>query len=315
MSYISTATTAYANTSSLTTQRTVSSRITADTSKQTTKSTDNASVPITDIVTISSQAKDTAKAVPLNNLSQFFAGRDDMPQPYTLSDEITNPPEVKNLTATGGQKPFAQVALDARASMDAQYAAMKATGKPFDINSSEGKDSNTLMGNLDRRSLYAVSSNQGGQFTKDEQQTAQIIMGQQESLALGLYSGPTSKAGAYVAPFANMSDNIKNGINFLDNVSPEEKSSVGWAAERAGAQRTYESFAEDEHKVPEKLDSKSPLVKLLMTAFKKMENNPGFGWTTGSLTTADDLKRQTWFKGFESQLDQIMQQQATQTST
>ena len=302
MSYISIATTAYANTSSLTTQRTVSSRITADTSKQTTKSTDNASAPITDIVTISSQAKDTAKALPLNNLSQFFAGRDDMPQPYTLSDEITNPPEVKNLTATGGQKPFAQVALDARASMDAQYAAMKATGKPFDINSLEGKDCNTLMGGLDRRSLYAVSSNQGGQFTKDEQQTAQWIMGQQESLALGLYSGPTSKAGAYIAPFASMSDNFKNGINFLDSVSPEEKSSVRWAVERAGAQRAYESFAEDEHKVPEKLDSKSPLVKLLMNAFKKMEKNPSSGWTTGSLTTADDLKRQTWFKGFESQL-------------
>ncbi len=308
MSYISTATTAYANTLSLTTQRTVSSRITADTSKQTTKSTDNASVPITDIVTISSQAKDTAKAVPLNNLSQFFAGRDDMPQPYTLSDEITNQPEVKNLTATGGQKPFAQVALDARASMDTQYAAMKATGKPFDINSWEGKDSNTLMGNLDRRSLYAVSSNQGGLFTKDEQQTAQIIMGQQESLALGLYSGPTSKAGAYVAPFASMSDNIKNGINFLDNVSPEEKSSVGWAAERASAQIVYENLAETEGKTPENLNSENPLAKLITTAMKTGQHNPKRGWTTGFLTTDDDLKRQTWFKGFETQLDQVMKQ-------
>ncbi|MDP4027683.1 MAG: hypothetical protein Q8P42_01750, partial [Gallionella sp.] len=30
--------------------------------------------------------------------------------------------------------------------------------------------------------------------------------------------------------------------------------------------------------------------------------------TTGSLATADDLKRQPWFKGYESQLDQLMQQ-------
>jgi hypothetical protein len=278
-------------------------------------STDNTSQSTTDVVTLSTLAKDGPKDVALNNYAQFFAGRDGLSQSFTLSNAVTSTASPNDSVIAGRQKNFEQVAVDARASMDAQYAAMKATGKPFDINSLEGKDWNTLIGNLDRRSLYAVSSNKGGQFTKEEQQIAQSIMGQQESLALGLYSGPTSKAGAYVAPFTSMSDNFKNGINFLDSVSPEEKSSIRWAVERASAQRTYESFAEDEHKVPEKLDSKSPLVRLLMTAFKKMENNTGSGWTTGSLTTADDLKRQTWFKGFESQLDQIIQQQTTLTNT
>jgi len=311
MSFISAATTTYAKTSILTTQQPVSNPVTSDASKQATKaavSTGNATSSTTDVVTLSSQVQVASNDVPLNNYAQFFAGRDDMPQSYALSNAITSAPISNGSAAGGSQKSFEQVAVDARASMDVQYAAMKATGKPFDINSWEGKDSNTLMGNLDRRSLYAVSSNQGDLFTKDEQQTAQIIMGRQESLALGLYSGPTSKAGAYVAQFNSMSDNFKNGINFLDNVSPEEKSSVGWAAERASAQIVYENLAETEGKTPENLDSENPLAKLITTAMKTGQHNPKRGWTTGFLTTADDLKRQTWFKGFETQLDQIIQQ-------
>jgi hypothetical protein len=101
---------------------------------------------------------------------------------------------------------------------------------------------------------------------------------------------------------------LKNGIHFLDNVSSEEKSSTAWAIERASAQITYESTAETEHKVPEKLDSENPLVQLITSSMKAMRHHPNSAWTTGSLTTADDLKRQPWFKGYESQLDQILQQ-------
>lgn len=244
----------------------------------------------------------------LNNLAQFFAGRDNQGPSFALSNGVTNALNVNDPSAAGVQKSFSQVALDARASMDAQYAAMKASGKPFDMNSWEGKDVYTLMDNLDRRSLYAVKSNQGGQFTKDEQTMASIIMGQQEGLAMGLYTGPTSKAGAYASPFNSVSDGLKNGVHFLDSVSSEEKSSLEWAIERAGAQITYENAAENEHKVPEKLDSESPLVKLIMAAMNTMKHHPNSAWTTGSLTTADDLKRQPWFNGFESQLDQVMQQ-------
>lgn len=311
MSFISAATTAYAKTSILTTQQPVSNPVTSDASKQATKaavSTGNATSSTTDVVTLSSQVQVASNDVPLNNYAQFFAGRDDMPQSYALSNAITSAPISNGSATAGSQKSFAQVTTDARASMDAQYSAMKATGKPFDNNSWEGKDWYTLMGNLDRRSLYAVSSNQGGLFTKNEQQIAQSIMGQQEGLAMGLYAGPISKAGAYVAPFSRMSDNLKNGVNFLDNVSPEEKSSISWAVERAGAQITYEGAAENEGKTPENLDSKNPLAKLITTAMKTGQHNPKRGWTTGFLTTADDLKRQTWFKGFETQLDQIIQQ-------
>jgi len=94
----------------------------------------------------------------------------------------------------------------------------------------------------------------------------------------------------------------------LDNVSSEEKSSLEWAIGRANAQIAYENAAEVENKVPEKLDSEDPIVQLITAAMKAMKHHPNTAWTTGSLTTLDDLKRQPWFKGYESKLDQVMQQ-------
>lgn len=279
MSVISTATSAYASTSNLATQQPVANPITPDTNKanQATISADNSLPPSTAdvVVTLSSQAMNASKTDP---------------------------------TVTGGQKSFGQVALDARASMDAQYATMNASGKPFDINKREGEDLYKLLGSLDRRSLYAVRSNEGGQFSKSEQDLAQILMSQQEGLAMGLYSGPTSKLASYVSPFSSASEGFKSGIHFLDSVSPEEKSSTEWAIERASAQIAYESSAENEHITPEKLDSESPVVQLITAAMKSMKHHPSSGMTTGSLTTAADLMRQPWFKGYESQLTQLMQQ-------
>jgi hypothetical protein len=281
VSLISTSTPAYANTSNQTTQRSVSNSVTSIASQQATKtavSTDNAppSSSADVVVMLSTQAMNASKTA---------------------------------LTVTAEQKSFGQVALDARASMDSQYAAMKASGKPFDINKREGEDLYKLLGSLDRRSLYAVRSNEGGQFTKDEQDLAQILMSQQQGLAMGLYAGPTSKLASYVSPFSSASEGFKNGVRFLDSVSSEEKSSTKWAIERASAQIAYESAAENEHIAPEKLDSEDPIVQLITAAMKAMKHHPNSAWTTGPLTTADDLKRQPWFKGYESQLDQLMQQQ------
>src|SRR3954453_15299835 len=120
-----------------------------------------------------------------NYYAQFFPTRDGKPA-TALALAVTNPGAV----SSSAGKPLAQVASDVRASLDAKYAEFKASGSPFDINSWEGKDWYSLMGNLDRRSLYAISSNQGGQFSDDEQKIAQSIMGQEERLAAGFYAGP-----------------------------------------------------------------------------------------------------------------------------
>jgi hypothetical protein len=276
MSVISTAASVYANTSSSTTQRSVANAAAPDAnqpSSNTAASADNTAPPTTGVV-------------------------------VTLSAQARNASNVDDPSAAGGQKSFAQVALDARASMDTQYAAMKASGKPFDMDSKGGKDVYTLMNNLDRRSLYAVKSNEGGQFTKEERVIAQIIMGQQVEYAMDL----PSKAGTFLSSSSNFAEGFKNEIHFLDNVSSEEKSSLEWAIGRASAQIAYEAAAEVENKAPEKLDSEDPIVQLITAAMKAMKHHPNTAWTTGSLATADDLKRQPWFKGYESQLDQILQQ-------
>jgi len=275
MSVISTATSAYANTSNQTAQRPVANSVAPDANQpanNTAASADNAAPPTTGVVvTLTAQAMNASKT---------------------------------DLTVTSEQKSFGQVALDARASMDTQYAAMKASGKPFDMDSKGGKDMYTLMNNLDRRSLYAVKSNEGGQFTKEERVIAQMIMGQQVAYAMDL----PSKAGTFLSSSSNFAEGFKNGIHLLDNVSSEEKSSLEWAIGRANAQIAYENAAEVENKAPEKLDSEDPIVQLITAAMKAMKHHPNSAWTTGSLTTADDLKRQPWFKGYESQLDQLMQQ-------
>lgn len=275
MSIISTATSTYANASNLATQQSI----------PTTSVTNNQTTPVT--VSAGGSAPLTTDVV------------------VTLSSLAVNASQT-DPTVTGGQKSFGQVALDARASMDAQYATMNASGKPF--NWDRGSDWSKLMEGLDRRSLYAIRSNEGGQFSKVEQVVAQTLMSQQQGLSMGLYSGPTSKVASYVSPFSSASEGFKSGVRFLDSVSPEEKSSTEWAIERASAQIAYESSAENEHITPEKLDSESPVVQLITAAMKAMKHHPNTAMTTGSLTTAADLMRQPWFKGYESQLTQLMQQ-------
>ncbi|MDQ2102915.1 hypothetical protein [Azospirillum isscasi] len=234
----------------------------------------------------------------------YFPTRDGKPA-TALAKTVSDPGAVSSSAGLSGL----DVAKDARARMDAQYAAMEASGKPFDINSFEGKDWYSLMGDLDRRSLYAVRSNAGGQFTKEEQDMAQSIMVQQQGLAMGLYSGPISQEGSFVDPFAgNHAARMKAGVKFLDGVGGEEKSSVEWATSRAAAQFSYETLMEREDEAAENLDSDNPLVKLIKASMETMRNDPSRGITRDLIRTPEDLKNQAWFKGFESQLDQAIEQ-------
>lgn len=126
-------------------------------------------------------------------------------------------------------KSFADVAVDARKRMDDKYAQMKAGEKPY---SGSVEDKNALMGDLDRRSLNAVATNEGGKFSSDEQEAAKALMQQQARLASGHYSGPEDQKKNWKDPFAN--DPIgraKAALNFLDNMSPEEKTKPEWLSQ------------------------------------------------------------------------------------
>lgn len=236
--------------------------------------------------------------------ARYFPTRDGLPA-TALANAVSNP----GAASSSAGKSIDQVAKDARASMDAKYAAMEKSGKPFDFNSFEGRDWNSLLGDLDRRSLYAVSSNTEGLFTKQEQDIAQSIMVQQQGLAMGLYHGPTSQAGSFADPFnGDHAAQLKAGIRFLDGVSNEEKSSIPWAASRAMAQTSYEMIAGRDGGPVDNLDSENPLAKLLKNAMGTMGRSAERGWTHGNINTVEDIKRQPWFEGFESQLDDALRQ-------
>lgn len=142
-----------------------------------------------------------------------------------LAAAVANP----GATSSSAGKNFAQVASDARARMDAKYAAMAEAGQAFDAESKDHADWYSLMGDLDRRSLYAVASNEGNQFSAQEQTIAKTIMNQQLSLSMGVYSGPSGQASSFKDPFGDDAGaRFAAAQAFLDGVSGEEKKSSQW---------------------------------------------------------------------------------------
>jgi len=259
------------------------------------------------VVSLSVQAQtivatNSAAPAAASPYARYFPTRDGAPA-SALATAVSNPGAV----SSSAGKSFDQVAKDARARMDAVYAAMEKGGKPFDYNSHEGKDWYSLMGDLDRRSLYAVSSNAEGLFTKQEQDMAQSIMSQQQGLAMGLYNGPISQEGTFTDRFlGNDAQRMKAGVAFLDGVSDEEKTSITWGVSRASAQISYEWLSERDGNPPEDLDTENPLAKLIKAAMNTMKGSEERGWTRGNIGTAEELKSQPWFQGFESQLDDAL---------
>lgn len=155
------------------------------------------------------------------NYSAFFPVRSGM-----AADALVLGVSQPGATSSSRDKTFADVATDARKRMDDKYALMNAGGKAYD---GSDTDRNSLMGDLDRRSLYAVATNQGGQFSAQEQTAAKGLMRQQERLATGYYSGPADQEKNFTDPYANDPvGRAKAALAFLDNMGPEEKADPQW---------------------------------------------------------------------------------------
>ena len=197
-------------------------------------------------------------------------------------------------------KSFADVTVDARATLDKNYAAMQANGKPYDYVHATQDDVNKLFGSLDRRSLYAVASNSGGKFTQQEQDVAQSIMSQQEGTAMGLYEGPVRSSDS---PYTGTVDWVNDpaagfaaGIAFMDGVSPEEKASANWVVQRAALQFSYQSTVQPRDGTPKNVDSGNPIVNMLVKAFQSMKDQaPRAIMNGGYVKNFNDLKNMPLF--------------------
>lgn len=111
------------------------------------------------------------------------------------------------------------VIADARAQITAR---LKAAGT-----SSALKDGNATIDltDLDRRTLYAVASNKGGQFPMEQQVVAALAMKSQHDQAL---AGPAAQA-RLTGDYAGL---YQAALDQLDAAGPEEKASAAWSQER-----------------------------------------------------------------------------------
>lgn len=198
----------------------------AEVAGQTSQTSDQASFSTTAV-----QMSQTTTAA-----SAQFPGRPGM-STSALSMAAANP----GLTSSSKGLSFTQVATDARARLDAKYAQMQASGTPYNSSSYQGRDTHSLLGDLDRRSLYAVSSNKDGLFSKAEQSAASDAMNRQLGIAMGLYD---SNAGATFG--ADPAKAYRAGLDFLNSVSAEEKNSAGWLAQHIKLEENIASVAKEE---------------------------------------------------------------------
>ena len=124
------------------------------------------------------------------------------------------------LAAQTDSRTLDAVVASARTALDKLLADAKATSALKD-----GKATISVAG-LDRRSLYAIASNQGGKFPIEEQVVASLQLKANREASL---SAPASAmrvtgdhAGLYKAALAN-----------LETAGPEEKATVQWAKDKA----------------------------------------------------------------------------------
>ncbi len=268
---------------------------------------------VVDTVEISAEAQALVQAEKTHNAvydakvsyyEQFRPTREGF-SAYNLAQGIVDP----SAQPFSQERAFDEVAQAARENLDSKYQQMRESGEPFDYNSFEGRDWDSLMGDLDRRALYAVSSNEGGAFTKEEQDIARNLMIGQQGMAMGLYNGPTRLAGEFGAvPPTSNADHMrifKAGIQFMDQVSIEEQAtSVEWAHQRAAMQFVYEDKAQGAGLIPENFNSDHPLVNLMLGA---LESSPGFT-SDADVSSRKELLDEPWFQEYEDRLDGVIAQ-------
>jgi hypothetical protein len=146
----------------------------------------------------------------------------------TLSDAA-----LAQLANASAVKDFSTVTSQARTTLDGLYAAAKVTG-PLDASGNTTVD----LSSLDRRSLFAIATNNGGKFTSDEQSVASTELNNRFNAALAPAAATTKLTGDYGAVY-------QAALNYLDGASPEEKATAAWSAQRAavlkGVQATQQN--------------------------------------------------------------------------
>jgi hypothetical protein len=81
------------------------------------------------------------------------------------------------------------------------------------------------VSSMDRRTLYAVASNQGGQFPVDQQVVAALALKDQHDTALASPAAQARLTGDYASLY-------QAALDQMDAAGPEEKGSTAWTTQR-----------------------------------------------------------------------------------
>jgi hypothetical protein len=196
--------------------------------------------------------------------------------------------------------------MDARATLNANYASMKAAGTPINYDTATQKDLDSAFKGLDRRSLFAIASNSQNLFSSQEQNWAQTVMSNQEASAMGL--------GQPTVFIQNPSAGFLTGIQFMNSVSPEEKASMNWKVSMASLQWSYEQTYSENNpgKTPQSFNNTDPVVELLVKAI-----NSGTAYTVTNGSYVTDISKLALFENGKnsSELAQILADQKAATNS
>ncbi|QUS41661.1 hypothetical protein RPMA_24500 [Tardiphaga alba] len=151
----------------------------------------------------------------------------------TLSDAAR-----AQLAASGDTKSIASVIADARSTLTGLYTAAKVTG-PYDASGKLTVD----LASLDRRALFAVSTNNGGSFTPDEQKAAGAELTSRLNAALAPAAGTAKLTGNFAGLY-------KAAADYLDAAGPEEKATALWAAQREAVAKGAQATTQTPDKAP-----------------------------------------------------------------
>jgi hypothetical protein len=151
----------------------------------------------------------------------------------TLSDAAR-----AQLAKDSTSKDFAAVTADARGALDGLYVAAKVKG-PIDA---DGKTTIDLS-SLDRRSLFAVATNNGGKFSPDEQKIANTELVNRFKDALA----PAAATSKLTGDFSSV---YKAALDFLDGASGEEKATAMWSVQRAAVLKGVQATQQDPTTAP-----------------------------------------------------------------
>jgi hypothetical protein len=181
----------------------------------------------------------TRAAATQPSLANTLASNEDSSGLSNAATNLTLSDAAKAQLAMAAALPdYSTITAAARATLDGFYADAKVTS-PI---GADGKTTIDLAA-LDRRSLFAISTNNGGKFTPDEQKVASAELSKRFNDALAPSTATAQLTGNYTGVY-------KAALDYLDAASSEEKATTTWAAQRAAVAQGVQATQQNPTVVP-----------------------------------------------------------------